>query len=130
MKVRLLTEGDREWLDEAVSKDFYHASSGITGDFWLDGVKRNQSTVYEVDGKPLVVLKATPILHVDLQLCGTRKENVLALEQGIPPFMMLAKEQKYMGITSSTSSYFVKRYLEGRFKFYTAEECRFMFPTE
>ena len=130
MKVRLLTEGDREWLDEAVSKDFYHASSGITGDFWLDGVKRNQSTVYEVDGKPLVVLKATPILHVDLQLCGSIRENVMALEEGIPPFMMLAKAQKYMGITSSPLSYSVRRYLLGRCKFYAAEECRFMFPKE
>jgi hypothetical protein len=130
MKVRLLREDDREWLDSAVSRDFYHASAGITGEFWLDGVKRNQSTVYEDEQGPVVVLKATPILHIDLQLSESRRRNVLALEEGIPPFMMLAKSQKYLGITSSTNSPSVKRYLTERFKFSTAEECRFMFSRD
>lgn len=131
MKVRLLREDDKVWLDFAVSQDFYHATAGITGDFWLDGVKRNQSTVYEDDhGAPLVVLKATPILHVDLQLCSSHRNNVHALEEGIPPFMMMAKSQKYLGITSSPASSSVRNYLTDRFKFYTAEECRFMFPRD
>lgn len=131
MKVRLLTEDDKEWLDSAVSKDYYHASAGITGAYWLDGVKRKQSTVYEgEDGVPLVVLKATPILHVDLQLCSSRRRNILALEEGIPPFMQMAINQKYQGITSNPASESVRKYLIDRFKFFAAEECRFMFPKE
>lgn len=130
MKVRLLTEDDRDWLDSLVSKDFYHATAGITGDFWLDGAKRHQSTVYEDEEGPVVVLKATPILHIDLQLSESRRRNIKALEEGIPPFMMMAKSQKYLGITSSPASTSVRRYLTDRFKFSTAEECRFMFPKD
>lgn len=114
LKVRRVQPSDRELLIEAARKDPYHAAIGLTGEHWTG----SDSIFYEDEFGPVVALKTTNVVRVDIQfLTQDPKRNALALLQGFWTYMKILRTRNVKEIIFNTNSTNVAKFFRKRFHF-------------
>ena len=77
---RLINGEDRALLEKSIHNDPYHKDT-TTPDFFYDN--RSFCDVYEIENKPVMFVRATKTLRLDIQFCdnGDKLNNIAALHE-------------------------------------------------
>jgi hypothetical protein len=114
LRVRKVEPSDKPLLDAAAMADPYHAAAGLTGDHWA----KSDSIFYEDDFGPVVALKTTNIVRVDIQfLTADHVRNANALVAGFYRYVEVLRGRKVQEIVFNTTSPAVARFFQKRFHF-------------
>ena len=115
MIVRPLTEEDRQILESSIEKDEYHKDK-MTSDFFYD--KRAISTVYQIDEKPVMYVKGSTALRLDIQFCDNsdRRNNAEALKK-LSEIIDTAKNNGFSELIFNTDSPLLKAFCCKHFGF-------------
>ncbi len=113
LKVRKVESGDRALLDAAALADPYHKAAGLTGEHWAG----EDSIFYEDEIGPVVALKTTNVVRVDVQfLTQDHERNGKALLEGFYVYAQILQQRGVKEIIFNTESpevahFFTKRFL-------------------
>jgi len=114
LKVRKVEPGDRELLNAAAKADPYHVAAGLTGEHWAG----KDSIFYEDESGPVVALKTTNIVRVDVQfLTQDRARNANALVAGFYAYVGILQKRGVKEIVFNTESPEVALFFTKRFHF-------------
>ena len=114
LKVRKVEPDDRPLLDAAAMADPYHAAAGLTGEHWAGA----DSIFYEDELGPVVALKTTNVVRVDIQfLTKDAVRNANALVAGFYRYVEILRQRKVNEIVFNTNSPAVARFFQKRFHF-------------
>ncbi len=114
LKVRKVESGDRALLDAAALADRYHAAAGLTGEHWAG----DDSILYEDGNGPVVALKTTNVVRVDIQFLTEDKErNGNALVAGFYAYVGILQKRGIKEIVFNTESPEVAHFFTKRFHF-------------
>lgn len=122
LKVRKVEPGDRALLDAAALADPYHAAAGLTGKHWAG----SDSIFYEDEFGPVVALKTTNVVRVDVQfLTQDRMRNANALVAGFYAYVGILQKQGIKEVVFNTESPEVALFFTKRFHFRPASAGTF-----
>jgi hypothetical protein len=112
---RLLNESDRKILDESIQKDSYHRET-TTPDFFYD--RRSFCDVYEDENKPVMFVRASKTLRLDIQFCdnGDKLKNMAALHE-LESITERAKAAGFTELVFCSDSPLLRAYCIKHFKF-------------
>jgi hypothetical protein len=100
--IRLTTEDDRPLLQQWISEDEDHKDT-TTPDFWLS--PENLSHVYEDDKGPVLFLKMSKVLRLDIQFDNKAKvRNAKVILAGFPALEELARKAGFREIVFCSKS--------------------------
>jgi hypothetical protein len=116
---RLLEEKDLEILDASLKDDEYHKTTPIS--FFTE--YGTLSKVYELDGDPVLVVRASKSLRIDVQYLSNTdyKRNKQVMLEGFPSLVQRAKENGFLEIIFDTDSPLLKRFCERELGFIAVE---------
>lgn len=111
--VRNVEEKDQDLLNRAALADPYHKAVGLTGEHWA-----KDSILYEDELGPVVALKTTNVVRVDIQfLTQDKLRNASALVAGFWKYAELAAKRGVKEIIFNTESPEVAHFFQKRFHF-------------
>jgi len=114
LRVRKVQPDDREMLYEAAKADPYHAAAGLTGEHWAG----SDSILYEDADGPVVAVKTTNVVRVDLQfLTQDEERNANALLEGFYAYVGILQRRGVKEIVFNTESPKVAHFFLKRFHF-------------
>jgi hypothetical protein len=114
LRVRKVEPSDKPLLDAAAMADPYHAAAGLTGDHWAG----HDSICYEDESGPVVALKTTNVVRVDIQfLTQDKLRNANALVAGFYQYIGVLRNRKVNEVVFSTQSPEVAHFMQKRFHF-------------
>jgi hypothetical protein len=113
--VRPLVEEDRQSLNNSIINDLYHRDS-MNDDFFYD--RRAISTVYEKDNKPIMFVKGSTVLRLDIQFCNNsnHRNNAAALNE-LSKIIETAKSSGFSELVFNTDSPLLKAFCCKHFGF-------------
>ncbi len=90
-----ITSKDKEDLDQIISNDPFHKNV-LTSDFFM--MPGTYTERYDLDGKPVLYVRATKSLRIDLQFvnCDDKRSNAKVM---LEKFNELVKQAKASGFT-------------------------------
>lgn len=113
LTVRNVRPEDRELLDAAAEADPYHAAAGLKGEHWS-----KDSIFYEDEQGPVVALKTTNVVRVDIQfLTKDVARNGHALVAGFASYVGILQKRGVKEIVFRTDSPEVALFFTKRFHF-------------
>ena len=114
LRVRQVEPSDRALLDEAAKADPYHVAAGLTGAHWAG----KDSIFYEDEVGPVVALKTTNVVRVDIQfLTQDKLRNANALVAGFYRYIEVLRNRKVNEIIFNSHSPEVAHFMTKRFHF-------------
>jgi hypothetical protein len=119
MLVRPIEERDRPILEQSIAKDQWHSKT-TKPEFFFDA--KAISTVFDGETGPIMFVKGSTVLRLDIQFCDNedRKNNALALNE-LAQIIETAKASGFSELVFCTDSPLLKAYCVKHFQF---EEIR------
>jgi hypothetical protein len=118
MNIRHIAEDDRPLLQQWIADDEDHKDT-TAPDFWLS--PENLSHVYEDENGPVLFVKMSKVLRLDIQFDNKAKvRNAKVILRGFPGLAKLAKEAGFREIVFCSKSKGLVGFLKRAFGF-TAE---------
>ena len=105
---RLLEEKDEAILTDSLSKDSFHKNT--TFDFFLE--QGTISNVYELNDKPVLVVRACKSLRLDIQYLDNNdfRSNMKVMLEGFPELVEKARENGFKEIVFVTTNPVLKKF--------------------
>jgi hypothetical protein len=114
LSVRKVEPTDRPLLDAAAEADPYHRAAGLKGSHWAG----EDSIFYEDGTGPVVALKTTSVVRVDVQFLTQDKErNGRALVEGFYTYLGILHRRGVKEVIFNTESPEVAHFFTKRFHF-------------
>ena len=114
LRVRKVEATDKPLLDAAAMADPYHVAAGLTGDHWAG----KDSIFYEDEFGPVVALKTTNVVRIDIQfLTQDKLRNASALVAGFYQYVNVLRNRKVNEVIFTTESPEVAHFMQKRFHF-------------
>ena len=119
MRVRILEENDRHALQSSIAADKYHRDT-TTLDFFYD--KRSICHVYENEYRPIMFVKGSSVLRLDIQfVCNDDKINNAEALYELSKIVETAKASGYVELVFCTNSDSLKNFCIKHFGFVSVE---------
>jgi hypothetical protein len=112
---RRIEENDRPILAESLAADTFHQGTNV--DFFYD--QRSICNVYEDDDGPVMVVRGTKALRLDIQYLDNNdaKRNMRIMLDGFDDLAHKARESGFTEIVFNTNSPLLAQFCKKRFGF-------------
>jgi hypothetical protein len=117
--MRLIQPEDLPILIESIEKDEYHKDTTTAG-FFYD--PRTMCNVYEQDDKPVMFVRGTKVLRLDIQFCDNndRRKNLSALHE-LESITERAKAAGFTELVFCSDSPLLRAYCKKHFQFHEVQ---------